>query len=195
MGLLLFSKEATPSRQCNLGYATRWSTDPSREAFVDNEWLCNISYAIYAVRSRLCNLGYATRLLTGASREAPVDNEWLGYAALCPAMRCLVKSNAWWWNHMSPHWKLKKQNSMHRKSENTLSTNRLRFSEQHASKKCKIRTTCIEKVKTLYRNKMWPMSKIRTACSEKVKIRTACIEKVKTLYRQKIQIQLLMRPG
>ena len=92
-----------------LGYATRLSTGASREAPVDKEWscklsyandavrsrlhnlgyatmlsgLCNLSYAIYAVQSRLCNLAYATRLSTGASREAPVDNEWLcklGYA-------------------------------------------------------------------------------------------------------------------
>ena len=71
------------SRLRNLGYATHLSTGASREAPVDNEWLCNLGYAIHAVRSRLCNLGYATRSSTGASREAPVDNEWLcnpGYA-------------------------------------------------------------------------------------------------------------------
>ena len=75
MGLLLFSKQTTRSRQCRLGYATRWSTDASHKAIVDNEWVCNIGYAIYALQSRLCNLGYAVRLSTDVSREASVGKE------------------------------------------------------------------------------------------------------------------------
>ena len=50
---------AERSRLCNVGYAARLSTSASREALVDNEWLCNLGYAIYAVRPRLCSLGYA----------------------------------------------------------------------------------------------------------------------------------------
>ena len=60
------------------------STDASREAPVDNEWICNLGYAIYAVRSRLCNLRYATRLSTGASREASVTMSV--YDMLCYAI-------------------------------------------------------------------------------------------------------------
>ena len=73
----MFSKQTTRPRQCNLGYATRWSTDASHEAIVDNEWLSNIGYAIYALQFRLCNLGYAVRLSTDVSREASGGKERL----------------------------------------------------------------------------------------------------------------------
>ena len=75
---------AVRSRLCNLGYARRLSTGASREAPVDNEWLCNLGYAIYAVRSRLCNLRYATRLSTGTWREASVTMNV--YGMLCYAI-------------------------------------------------------------------------------------------------------------
>ena len=40
----------------NLGDAKRLSTSASREVPVENDRLCNLGYAIYAVRSRSCNL-------------------------------------------------------------------------------------------------------------------------------------------
>ena len=68
-----YANYAVRSRLCSLSYATRLSTGASREAPVDNEWLCKLGYAIDAVQSRLCKLGNAARLSTGASRDAPVE--------------------------------------------------------------------------------------------------------------------------
>ena len=75
------------SKLCNLGYATRLTTDASRKAPVDNEWLCTLGYAIYAVRSRPCNLRYATRLSTALRAKRLLTMS--GYAIkVMQSMKC-----------------------------------------------------------------------------------------------------------
>ena len=53
------------SRLYNLGYAMRLSTGASRDAPAENQGLCKLGYARYAVLSRLCNLGYASHAMQG----------------------------------------------------------------------------------------------------------------------------------